>query len=204
MTEDKTFRVDNKILENLGSFGTRTPKPGQMYLPGMEPLGPFDLWLTLGCYYMLDPKKPTEPVATDLTTMLATLDFSQTLAKASFGYEWTSYPSDDYTRVKEAFHRLRTVEFPIWGYWKMKTGKGRPRRKLVESYTGILSDYGYVYPDHVLPPDQLPESKRRNVNQSLTLKNEPGPAILQRIDAKPEGVYFQMSRPIVIDRKSVV
>jgi len=197
VSEDKTFRVDNATLENLQAFGPRTPKPGQFYLPGMEPLGPFDLWLTLGCYYLIDPKKPTEPVITNLTEILATLDFSQTLAKSIGGYQWASYASDDYTRVREAFHRLRTVEFPVYNYWRLKTGRGRPRRKLVESFTGILSDYGYVYADHVLPPDQVAEAKRKNVNQAMTSKNELGPAIYQRSDVKPEAIYFQMAKPVV-------
>ena len=197
MTDD-TFRVDNTFIENLSNFGKRTPRPDQPYLPGMEPLGPFDLWLTLGCYYLIDPKKPAEPVFTSLTDVLSTLDFSRTLAQASSGYYWQSYVADDYDRVKEAFHRLRTVEFPVWGYWRIATGKNRRSRKLVESYTGILASYGYYYAADVIPPDQLPESKRRNVNQALTVKNEPGPAILQRTDAKPEGVYFQMARPVVM------
>lgn len=198
MSDDKTFRVDNATLENLSAFGPRSPKPGQMYLPGMEPLGPFDLWLTLGCYYMIDPRKPTDPVVTSLTEVLSILDFSQTLAKSQTGYQWTSFASDDYTRVREAFHRLRTVEFPVYGYWRLATGRSRPRRKLVESFTGILSDYGYVYPDHVLPPDQVAEAKRKNVNQAMTTKNELGPAIYQRSDVKPEAIYFQMARPVVM------
>lgn len=199
MTEDRfeTFRIDNQTIESLQVFGRNTPKPGQMYFPGMEPLGPFDLWLTLGCYYLLDPKKPTAPVFVDLSTILRTLDFSQALAKATGDYQWLTFSSDDFARVKEAFHRLRTVEFPILGYWKLKTGRGRPRKRLVESYAGILASYGYYYPADVIPPDQLPEAKRRNVNQSLTTKNEPGPAIYQRTDVKPEGVYFQMSEPVV-------
>lgn len=198
MTED-TFRVDNALIENLTHFGKRTPKPGQPYLPGMEPLGPFDLWLTLGCYYLINPKKPAEPVFTRLVDVLTTLDFSRTLAQASSGYYWQSYATDDYDRVKEAFHRLRTVEFPIWGYWRVATGGARRKsRKLVESYTGILADYGYYYADDVIPPDQLPESKRRNINRALTAKNEPGPDIYQRLDVKPEGVYFQMARPVVM------
>jgi hypothetical protein len=198
MTDD-TFQVDNALLENLSLFGKRTPSPDQPYLPGMEPLGPFDLWLTLGCYYLIDPLHPTEPRAVSLTSVLSTLDFSQTLARASSGYYWQSYATDDYERVKEAFHRLRTVEFPVWGYWRIATGKSRLKaRKLVESYTGILSDYGYLYPDHLTPPDQLPEASRRNVNRALTAKNEPGPPIFQRIDAKPEAIYFQMARPVVM------
>ena len=199
--KDKTFRVDNAILENLAAFGKTTPQPGQPYqlaIPGVEPLGPFDLWLTLGCCYMLDPKRPLDPVFTKPTDVLTTLEFSRTLAKASFGYEWTTFPSDDYTKIKEAFHRLRTVEFPIWGYWRIKQGKGRPRKKLVESYTGILSDYGYYYASDVIPPDQLPDSKRKNVNRAVTLKNEQGPAIYQRLDVEPEGVYFQMAKPVVM------
>ena len=120
MTDD-TFRVDNTFIENLSNFGKRTPQPDQPYLPGMEPLGPFDLWLTLGCYYLIDPKKPAEPVFTSLTDVLSTLDFSRTLAQASSGYYWPSYATDDYDRVKEAFHRLRTVEFPIWAYWRIAT-----------------------------------------------------------------------------------
>ena len=195
---DDTFRVDNSTLEHLRNFGRNTPKPGQMYLPGMEPLGPFDLWLTLGCYFLIDPKKPTAPVFMDLSSILRTLDFSQTLAKATGDYQWLTFSSDDYVRIKEAFHRLRTVEFPIWGYLNFAAkGKSRRSRKLVESHAGILASYGYYYPADVIPPDQLPEGKRRNVNQALTYTNETGPAIFQRTDVKPEGVFFQMSEPVV-------
>lgn len=197
MTDDKTFRVDNATLENLRAFGPRTPKPDQMYLPGMEPLGPFDLWLTLGCYYLINPKKPTDPVVTSLTEVLSILDFSQTLAKSVGGYQWVSYASDDYTRVREAFHRLRTVEFPVYGYWRTKTGRGRPQRKLKETFTGILADYGYLYPDHVLPPDQAADVKRRNVNRAMSVKGEVGPAIYQLTDVKPEGIHFRMAREVV-------
>lgn len=196
---DKTFKVDNAVLESLGAFGARTPIPSQPYLPGMAPLGPFDLWLTLGCYSLLNPKRPGDPVVTTLTDILATLDFSQTLARASYpGYTWTTYASDDYDRVSEAFHRLRTVEFPIFGYWKMaRPGKGRRRRSLVESHAGILSDYGYVYPDDVLPPDQVAEARRRNVNRALTAKGDQGPIIYRLTDVKPEGIYFRMSAPVI-------
>lgn len=198
MTDEKVFKVDNTILERLDAFGARNPIPSQPYLPGMAPLGPFDLWLTLGCYSLLNPRKPTDPVVTTLTDILTTLDFSQTLARASYGYSWTTYSSDDYARVAQAFHRLRTVEFPVYGYWRLPgVGKGRPRRRLVESHTGILSDYGYTYGPDVLPPDQVADSKRKNVNLALTKSNEPGPVIYRRTDVEPEGIYFRMSPPVI-------
>ena len=56
---DQTFKLDNVVIQTAPTlFGKRTP---QMYLPGMEPFGPFDLWVVLGCYSLLDSKKPSAP-----------------------------------------------------------------------------------------------------------------------------------------------
>ena len=198
---DKTFRFDNFLLESMSdNFGARSAKPGQPYLPGMHPFGSFDWWLTAGCYALLDAKRPTDPVVTPLTDVLELLDFSRILTRADTGNVWVGFASDDYGRVKEAFHRLRTVEFPIRGEWKVVPGKGKgkPRRRYVEYYTGILSYFGYHYPPGVIPPDQLPEPKRKNVNRALTTDNEPGPAIFVRVEGpRPEAVEFQMSDVVV-------
>ena len=43
---DETFKLDNVIIQTAPTlFGKRNP---QLYLPGMEPFGPFDLWVVFG------------------------------------------------------------------------------------------------------------------------------------------------------------
>ena len=193
-----TFRVDNGLLQNLQIYGSRTPKPDQPYLPGLEPLGPFDLWLTLGCYRLLDPKHPDAPVEATLTEVLETLEFSRVITEAETGYRFETFKTDDYTRIRESFHRLRTLEFPIRGYWNLTSTKGKKNRRLIEVQTGILSWYGYTYDDNVIPPDQVVDDRRRNINRALTTRNESGPPIYELLGISPRGIAFQMARPVIL------
>ena len=199
MTDDKTFKVDNVVIEAAPTlFGRQTP---QMYLPGMEPFGPFDLWALLGCFALLDPKKPTAPVTVTLKELLEVLDFARVISEALGHYR--TFPSDAYAMVKESLHRLFTVEAVYvggldTGGWNVKRRKqDRPKRQVVEYHFRVLSSYAYIYPPSVIPPDQLPESKRRNVNRAKTLKNEEGPEVWERTDVKPEAIQFRISEELL-------
>ena len=192
---DQTFKLDNVVIQTAPTlFGKRTP--GQLYLPGMEPFGPFDLWVVFGCYSLLDPKKPSDPVVVTLTDFLEILDFSRTLSEALGFYR--TFPSDAYALVRESLHRLFTVEAIYRGDWTVKTGKrGRPKRQVVEYHSRILASYAYIYPPDVIPPDQLPETKRRNVNRAKTTRNEEGPPIYQYKDGpRPEAIQFRISEEL--------
>lgn len=195
MTEEKTFKLDNVVAQAAPLlFGKQTP---QMYLPGMEPFGPFDLWAVLGCYSLLDPKKPTDPVTVTLTDFVEILDFSRTVSEALGHYR--TFPSDAYLMVRESLHRLFTVEAVYAGEWFVKTGKrGRPRRQVVEYHFRVLSSYAYIYPPDVIPPDQLPDAKRKNVNKAKTLKGEEGPPVFQYKDGpRPEAIQFRVSEELL-------
>ena len=194
MTHDKTFKIDNVIAQSIPAlFGTRTP---QLYLPGMEPFGPFDLWAMLGCFSLLDPKQPTKPVRVTLTEFLEILGFVRTISNALGHYP--TFASGDYAMVKESLHRLFTVEAIFTGEWYVKTGhRGRPAKQLVEYHAHILGSYAYIYPPDIIPPDQLSEAKRRNVNRAKTLKNEDGPAILERADIRPEAIELRISEELL-------
>ena len=195
MTDRDTFKIDNLVTQNIPAlFGTRTP---QLYLlPDMEPLGPFDLWAMLGCFSLLDPKKPTKSVRVTLTDFLEILDFVRTISNALGHYP--TFASGDYAMVKESLHRLFTVEAVFTGERKLKTGRpGRPPKEIVEIHARVLASYAYVYPPDVIPPDQLPESKRRNVNKAKTLKNEDGPAVFERVDLRPEAIELRMSEELL-------
>lgn len=194
MTED-TFLIDNVVAQNIPAlFGTRTP---QLYLlPDMEPLGPFDLWAMLGCFSLLDPKKPSQSVRVTLTGFLEILDFVRTISHALGHYP--TFASNDYSMVKESLHRLFTVEAIFVGEYRVKTGRpGRPAKQLVEYHARVLASYAYIYPPDVVPPDQLPEPKRRNVNKAKTLKNEDGPAVFERTDLRPEAIEFRISEELL-------
>ena len=192
---DQTFKLDNVVIQTAPTlFGRRNP---QLYLPGMEPFGPFDLWVVFGCYSLLNPKKPTDPVVVTLTDFLEILDFSRTISEALGHYR--TFPSDAYALVRESLHRLFTVEAVYRGEWSVKTGrKGRPKRQVVEYHSRILASYAYIYPPDVIPPDQLPEAKRRNVNKAKTTRNEEGPPIYQYKDGpRPEAIQFRISEELL-------
>jgi len=195
MADNKTFKLDNVITQNVPQlFGSRKP---QLYLPGMEPFGPFDLWAMLGCFSLLDPKKPTKPVTITLTDFLEVLDFARTLSEALGHY--ATFASGDYAMLKESLHRLFTVEVTFTGEYNFKTGRrGRPQKRLHEVHTRVLASYTYIYPANVTPPDQLPESKRRNVNKARTLTNEPGPPIYEFANGpRPEAIEFRISEELL-------
>jgi hypothetical protein len=163
----------------------------------MEPFGMFDLWVVFGCYSLLNPKKPTDPVVVTLTDFLEILDFSRVLSEALGFYR--TFPSDAYALVRESLHRLFTVEAVYRGEWSVKTGKrGRPKRQVVEYHSRILSSYAYIYPPDVIPPDQLPESKRRNVNKATTPTGEPPPPIwMLKNGPKPEGIRYRIAEDLL-------
>lgn len=192
---NQTFKLDNVVMQTAPTlFGKQTP---QMYLPGMAPFGHFDLWVVLGCYSLLDPKKPTDPVTVTLTDFVEILDFSRTISEA-LGY-YPTFSSDAYAMVRESLHRLFTVEAAYTGEWNIKTGKrGRPKRQVFERHARILSSYTYIYPPDVIPPDQLPEPKRRNVNKAKTTRNEDGPPVYQYRDGpRPEAIQFRISQELL-------
>lgn len=192
MADNKTFRLDNVVIQNAPKlFGSRTP---QLYLPGMEPFGPFDLWAMAGCYSLLDPKKPENPVVVKLTDLLEVLNFARTISEALGHY--ATFASKDYEMIRESLHRLFTVEVVLTGEYNVKKPgrRGRPQKRLVEYHTRILASYAYIYPPNVIPPDQLPDSRRRNVNKAKTLSNEPGPPIYELANGpRPEAVELRIS-----------
>lgn len=193
---DKTFRLDNIVIEAVPTlFGTT--KKSQLYLPGMEPFGTFDLWATLACYSLLDPAKPAAPVTVTLTDFVELLNFSRTISEALGHYR--TFPSDAYAMVRESLHRLFTVEAVFAGDYQVKTGKrGRPRKQVVEYHFRIITSYKYIYPAGTILPDQLPESRRRNVNRAKTLKGEEGPPIWASIEGpKPDAVEFRVSEELI-------
>lgn len=194
MSTATTFQIDNVLAEAAPSlFGARTP---QLYLPGLEPFGAFDLWVVLGCYSLLDPAKPTSPAEVTLTDFIEILDFSRTVSEALGHYR--TFPSDAYILVRESLHRLFTVEAVHTGEYFVKTGhRGRPKRQIIEYHFRVLASYAYIYPSDVIPPDQLPEAKRRNVNRARTLKNEDGPPIWERTDIRPRAIEFRVSEELL-------
>lgn len=195
MADNKTFKLDNVITQNVPQlFGTRKP---QLYLPGMEPFGPFDLWAMLGCFSLLDAKKPARPVTITLTEFLEVLDFARTISEALGHY--ATFASGDYAMLKESLHRLFTVEVTFTGEYHTKTGRpGRPQKRLHEVHTRVLASYAYIYPAGVTPPDQLSEAKRRNVNKAKTLSNEPGPPIYEFANGpRPESIQFRISEELL-------
>jgi hypothetical protein len=191
---EKTFKIDNVVIEAAPTlFGRQTP---QLYLPGMEPFGPFDLWAVMGCYALLDPKKPAATVTITYTQFLEVLGFARTISEALGHYR--TFPTDNYTLVRESLNRLFTVEAVYSGEWFVRTGKqGRPKRQVVEYHFRVLSSYAYIYPSSVIPPDQLPEAKRRNVNRAKTLKNEEGPPVWERVDMEPDAIQFRVSEELL-------
>ena len=137
MSEDKTFRVDNFIIQNQPAiYAAKRPKADQLLLDGFAPLPPFDFWATLACYSLLNPKNPTDWVFTKTATLLETMCFARVANEAFGGYD--GYPSDSYQMVEQALHRLHSIPIYWRGFWKVKTGKrGRPQRQW-EEYNGYI------------------------------------------------------------------
>lgn len=190
-----TFKVDNWLLENVPkTFGARAL---QLHIPGLEPFGIFDFWATMGLYYHLDNKRPTDPVVVKPTTLLRTLEFSREVADAQAGYE--TFPTRSYQMLHDALHRLYSVEVSWRNFWNVRTGKrGRPRKQWVEYKGRILTTYAYVYPPNIIPPDQLPESKRRNVNKTALATNDPPPPIwMIKNGPKPEGIRYRIAEDLL-------
>ena len=190
-----TFKIDNWLLENAPkTFGARAL---QLHLPGLEPFGIFDFWATMGLYYHLDTNRPTDPVMVKPTRLLETLEFSRELSDATAGYE--TFPTRSYQMLHDALHRLYSVEVDWRNFWNVRTGKrGRPRKQWVEYRGRILTTYAYVYGPNVIPPDQLPESKRRNVNKTALATGEPPPPIwMLKNGPKPEGIRYRIAEDLL-------
>ena len=197
MTDRDTFKIDNWLLENMPkTFGARALQL-HFPIPSLEPFGIFDFWATMGLYYHLDPRKPTDPVVIKPTTLLETLEFSREISDALAGYD--TFSSRSYRMLDSALHRLYSVEVDWRNFWNVRTGKrGRPQKQWVEYKGRILTTYAYVYPPDVIPPDQLPESKRRNVNKVTTPTNEPPPPIwMLENGPKPQGVRYRIAEDLL-------
>jgi hypothetical protein len=178
-TDEQTFKVDNFFIQ--AAPGLIGAKPVQLSLPypGQEPFSKFDFWVAMGCYSLVNPKNPKEPVVVSLTQFVEILDFAKTVARSSDGYSRMTYTSDAYAQVKESLHRLFSVEVNLRGEYlvRVKT-KGKRQRRPVEYHGRLLASYMYIYPADVMPPDQLPEAKRRNVNEAKTQEGRTRPACM--------------------------
>lgn len=195
MTET-TFKVDNWLIqESYNLFGARRTA-AQMFLPGMEPFGPFDLWATLALYSLLDPNNPTDAVETTPTELLETLEFAKTVSEALGGY--ATFTSEQYGLIEESLHRLYSVKVQLRGFYSVKTGgRGRPSKQWVEYNERILVSYGYIYPPDVTPPEHT-RGKRVNVNRTKTTNGDPPPPIWKLTDGpRPVGIRFRLSPDLV-------
>ena len=195
-----TFKVDNWLIQNVpNTFGARRPKldSDQLYLPGLEPFGPFDLWATFALYSLLDQERPEEAVRTTPTELLEILEFAKFVSDALAGYE--TFKSKHYRMVEEALHRLYTVNVNWKGYYKVMTGKrGRPEKRWIDYNDRILVRVGYIYPEGVTPPENERPSQRKNVNKAMTTTGEPGPPIYKLTTGpKPEFVEFRFAPDLV-------
>lgn len=189
---ETTFKVDNWLIqESYNLFGAR--RAGQMFLPGMEPFGPFDLWATFALYSLLDPNNPTAAVETTPTELLETLEFAKTVSEALGGY--ATFTSEQYGLIEETLHRLYSVEVSLRGFYSVRAGgRGRPAKQWVEYQGRILVEYAYIYPPDVTPPDHAPRGKRVNVNRTKTTNGEPPPPIWKLADGpRPVGIMYRLS-----------
>lgn len=197
MADDKTFRVDNFIIQNQAAiYSAKRPKAEQLSLDGFAPLPPFEFWATLACYSLLDPKKPAESVFTTTATLLETLGFARVANEALGGYD--SYPSDAYQMVEQALHRLYSTPIYWRGFWHVRTGKaGRPKKRWVEYSGYIITEFEYVYRSDVISPIEAKESQRRDVNKT-DIKGEFKPPIWKLTNGpKPIGVSFRLASKLV-------
>ena len=194
MTDDKTFKVDNVFIQAApGMIGAKSIQLS--LLPDQGLFSMFDFWVAMGCYSLVNPKSPKAPVTVSLTQFVELLDFAKTVATSDAGYSWSTYSSDSYALVRDSLHRLFSVEFNFRGEYLVRTKpKGRRQRRSVEYHGRFLSSYMYIYPPDVIPPDQLPEAKRRNVNEAKTRKGESGPPVWELNDgSKPEAIQFRIA-----------
>ena len=103
--------------------------------------------------------------------------------------------------IEESLHRLRTVEVTlIWSKTEKKKGKvGRPRKLTFERHTSVLWSYTYIYEDEEgeFTGEQLPPGERANVNEALTLDNEPGPPIY-RAGRRYKELEYRISDDLIV------
>lgn len=196
--ESSTFKIDNIWIQSMARYyGQKRSIQLHLPFPGMEPFTNFDAWATLALYSTLDPKDPKKPVRIKPTDLLKLLRFTKIIADELAGYE--SFPTQNYRMIEESLHRLRTVEVTIeWYLNKKKTGKtgGRQRH---EKHTSVLWTYTYIYEDDEgeFTGDQLPPGERVNVNDALTLKNEPGPPIYRADRRRYKEIEYRMSDDLI-------
>jgi hypothetical protein len=192
------FKIDNVWLQTMSHYYGQK-RSVQLHLPGMEPFTHFDAWATLALYSTLDPKEPHKPVRIKPTDLLKLLKFTKIVADAEAGYE--SFPTQNYRMIEESLHRLRTVELTLtWSKTEKKKGKsGRPRKLTFERHTSVLWAYTYIYEDDEgeFTGEQLPPGERVNVNEALTLDNEPGPPIYRADRRRYKEIEYRMSDELI-------
>lgn len=198
MTTD-FFNIDNIWLQSMSHYYGQK-RSVQLHLPGMEPFTHFDAWATLALYSTLNPKEPHKPVRIKPSKLLELLRFTKVIADAEAGYE--SFPTQNYRMIEESLHRLRTVEVTLtWSKTPKKKGQaGRPRKLTFERHTSVLWAYTYIYEDDEgeFTGDQLPPGERVNVNDALTLKNEPGPPIYRTDRRRYREIEYRMSDDLIV------
>jgi len=202
MTNRKTFKVDNKIIEwGPKIFSLQKRPTEQLFLPGFEkPLPPFAEWVVYGLYALLDPMNPTAPIRTTPTELLEVLELARDVSAALGDKE--TYSSDQYRLINESLDLLFTTEIYQKGYWKnyIPPGEGKKKTKKdgkrypIEFRGHILSSYTYIYPPEVTPAEYLPEDEVENVSQSKHSNLK----ILKRKDGRrPIGIELQLDPRLV-------
>lgn len=194
------FRIDNIWLQSMSRYyGQKRSVQLNLPIPGMEPFSHFDAWATLALYSTLDQKEPHKPVRIKPTALLELLRFTKVVADAEAGYE--SFPTQNYRMIEESLHRLRTVEVTLtWSKTEKKKGKvGRPKKLTFEKHTSVLWSYTYVYEDEEgeFTGEQLPPDEQANVNEALTLDNEPGPPIYRSDRRRYKELEYRISDDLI-------
>jgi len=202
MTNRKTFKVDNRIIEWGPKIFDLQKRPAeQLFLPGFEkPLPPFAEWVVYGLYALLDPNNPTAPIRTTPTELLEVLELARDVSAALGDKE--TYSSDQYRLINESLDLLFTTELYQTGYWKNYVPPGEGKKKTKKDgqrypfdFRGhILSSYVYIYPPEVTPTEFLPEEEVENISRSKYSNRK----ILRRKDGRrPIGIELQLDPRLV-------
>lgn len=202
MTNRKTFKVDNQIIEwGPKIFSLQKRPPEQLYLPGFDkPLPPFAEWVVYGLYALINPENPTAPILTTPTEILEVLEFARDLSVA-LG-DNTTYSSDQYELINESLDFLFSTEIYQSGYWKTYVPSGqaaRGKKKKEGRYPyvfrgHILSNYTFIYPENVTPAELLPEGEKVNVSKAKYNGRE----IWKRKDGpRPIGIELQLDPRLI-------
>lgn len=201
-----TFKLDNMVIQNAPDLFRNKAGNGfvagtQLYLPGMEPFGPFDYLALLACFSLVDPDRPLDGIRTTPTELVETLGFSRTVGRAMRGEDIVPQESDDgegapiakyggkhYAQVRESLHRLYSTEVRWQGYWKIRDGKrGRPKHQWVEYQGRIITSITLIYPEGVEPPDRRPQAQRKNINVLRDKRHPDDGSQTPPIWANPDG-----------------